>query len=354
MSGEECVDVYYCTEESFDKKVYLNKNEKKLNVYTEFNELDDDLILFMLLLSLENCDYSMILNENYNIENVNKLLKIDCFKYNFILGSGVSIDFNAQSWDDLIDEMRNNISKIKKVNVDDIKKLEDKLCNTNYVIPQIEKDIDKDRYFNDIYNSLYSKYNPVILKSDKIIQDFSLYEVAKIISTQVQTEDTQRVLTFNYDNFLEQMLTNVFNLKNVNSAFKNGNIEKNYMINVIHPHGFMPYNNKKEEFNNSIILSTLEYMNAYNPNSYAYRALYKQLDSTNIIIGNSLVDYEEQKVFRNHHKMHLSSYHFILTEKNKINWFNGYKILYFLKLGVIPIFVDKKVGYSSYLKTFLS
>ena len=348
-----CILGYYCSLSIYKNKEFIDNEGNIYNVYNYFINLSDEYLFYLLLLSSNDYYYSEMITKSYNLENVAKSINTNRHKYGFIVGSGICFDLKTKSWNELIEDMKREIIEIKHVKESEINRLKDDIGNTPYVIPQINKDIDLISYLNTIYAGLYDNYNTdkLSLKRNNQIEKYSIYQIANFIKKQAYKNGTQTILTFNYDNYLEQVFRINFPDLHINTIFKYGVNKKLEGINIVHSHGFMPYIGRSELTDKSIVLSTFEYMETYkDSSSYGYKQLYRQLDLTNIIIGNSVADYEEQKVFRNHYKEHLSKYQYILTLKSNTDWMNGYKILFYLNLGIIPIFLNKYEDFSKFIK----
>ena len=118
----------------------------------------------------------------------------------------------------------------------------------------------------------------------------------------------------------------------------------------MYPHGIYTYAGLRKE----IVLSTYEYFNGYyTSNRYARKKLNDQLKETNLLIGNSVSDYEEQKVFYTNFQNNPSSWHFMFLKKNESphEWMNYYKMCYFARMGIIPVFFNNFSDIPKYLKT---
>jgi hypothetical protein len=225
---------------------------------------------------------------------------------------------------------------------------EGKLCNTNYVAPQILKDIDSNAYRKTIYDTLYfSGYDDTFLKLGKPVVDTNLYQVARIAS---QRKRLTRILTFNYDDVLETILERYFRGITYNSRYKGSrNNLSAPNIEAVHSHGFLPFHGKTRK--HDLVFSSYEYMESYRrSNSYARKMLSEQLKRVNILIGNSLTDYEEQKVFYINHNSNLSHYDYLFLRRHTEDWMNYYIYIYFIKMGVIPVFFDTFDTMNAYLK----
>ena len=166
----------------------------------------------------------------------------------------------------------------------------------------------------------------------------------------MKSKDT--ILTFNYDNNLEMIIDKNFPTANYQTVYSGNAEDPKHKIYVVHPHGFYQYNDRCHP--RSIVLSTYEYLNSYfAPSRYARKKLNQQLKETNILIGNSVSDYEEQKVFFTNFKKHPSSWHFVFAKKSTDSnkWMNDYKMCYFAGMGIIPVFFDDYSDMTNYLKT---
>ena len=123
---------------------------------------------------------------------------------------------------------------------------------------------------------------------------------------------------------------------------------------VKHLHGFIPYDYQKRPeaikkiYEKTIVLTDLEYNDAYEKDSlYAISNLSSFLDQSTIIVGNSVTDYEERKIFRKKRNEE-GTFHFLLRhkyvrDKDDVSEpvVNDYYIFsYLLQLGIITIYVD--------------
>lgn len=121
-------------------------------------------------------------------------------------------------------------------------------------------------------------------------------------------------------------------------------------VTVSHSHGFFP-SVVATSTPHSIVLSCYEYMEGY-LNGYAKKKLRSQLKHSNIIIGNSMADYEEQKVFYSNHRRNRAHFDFIFLKSNGTEnlWMDRYQTIYFIKMGVIPVFFSDFDEMNGYLK----
>ena len=245
------------------------------NIYdinAAFNFLTDNEILYLILGVLKKKDYSLLLSQEneldllYESNERKKDILQKSFTYSFILGSGIDRPFGCMSWDALLVEMKKRVSTVFNVSEKNLNEFENKIGNTNYVIPQVVKDIDEDQYYRIIYDGLYSNYLHDIMDLS-INHDFekeTIYQVANVLSVNSYIKK-QTALTFNYDNYLEMVLKNVFGVKS-DSLFL-GETKGESNIEIIHSHGFVPYNHITEKNKESVVLSSFEYMDTYSSHS---------------------------------------------------------------------------------------
>ena len=347
-------DTFFVKENDYEEKCFRNGTEQKINTRSFFDEIDDYLIwsIMMGVLGVENFSsdtYIDSLDIGKSLFEEKKPLQ-----YRFVLGAGVNTGYGLGNWDGLIDTIRDRIRALKGIPVgvkpDVLVEFEKTMSNTNYIAPQILKDLDSKEYYDALYSNLYSSFNVKdtnrLLKPS--IEDTTLYQVARILSKDANSV----VLTFNYDDVLEHVLKNNFSTPFKIDYYKSK--DKVGGIRIIHSHGFYPYGTAGEKHAHSIVLSCFEYMNGYlRSGSYARKRLYEHIKKTCILIGNSLSDYEEQKVFFLHHKEYLSQFSYLFTTRSDASnrWMDIYKSIYFLKMGVIPVFFDNYPQMINYLKT---
>ncbi len=355
-NDEKFVDAYYFTNNQYIIKKFSSFYGDELDVYSHFDILRDNVVSFLLMGSKESINSSFIFKNEINAYSIINSIDIGMFRYSFILGTGISSYFNVKKWSDLIDEIKTTLSNGLGTSTKKLEEFQNDIGNTNYILPQIEKDLDRDAYFKIIYDSLYANFNNhmVNIKTNRDLENQTIYQIANILSAQTLFNEKQEVLTFNYDNFLEKVFETNFSNVIVESTYKNHNEKNGKGIKIIHSHGFLPFENFDDIHKESIVLSSFEYMDTYKDyNSYAYRKLYGQLNTTNLIVGNSISDYEEQKVFRNHHNEYLSKYNFALLKKSEELWMDAYKTKYLFSIGIVPLFFSDYSDISKFLKNII-
>ena len=356
--NEEMVDWYYLAENDHEELKFSNKYNERLSVEDYFDNIIPDSFIWILLLGVINIDFVSYIRSQDNKERVIMLYKDinDVVKrktkqhHDFILGAGVNIDYKIGSWASLINAIENEISIKTGISIADVEDFESRICNTNYIAPQILKNMNENQYYQIIYDSLYSLYGGASTPNEdyKRVEDTNLYQVARIASNQKQRT---RILTFNYDCVLEDVLTKYFPQIIYNRLCKGSKKSiSGSKIDIVHSHGYM--DKKTSSLSYGIILSSFEYMEGYrHANSYPRKNLSLQLQNDNYIIGNSLCDYEEQKDFFDNHKSNSSHYDIMLTTYMDKGWEDATRIVYFFKLGVIPMLFNDFGEMNDFLKS---
>lgn len=210
------------------------------------------------------------------------------------LGAGISYDFGAPSWEELIKSFEEDETFISTRVSDNLKKM---IGSTELIHAQLYKNIlNDDKYFSRIYSKLYGNYSPKSISKDKTI-----YHVASLIN-RYSTKNNLKIISYNYDNFLEQYLDKYFNDKpNFEVIYDETGITKT-SIPIYHVHGFLPFTNDSNleenhnkinsKYRDSIKLTEDNYYYLYN-NPYSWQIV-TQLEifrnSTCLFIGCSLTD----------------------------------------------------------------
>ena len=200
------------------------------------------------------------------------------------LGAGVSIDYGAKKWTDIIDAFYNEIQADGKI--DDIQAVKDKIGGTSIIDGQFAQDNLKD-FMGSLYKGLYEQFNGDVSS----YSNTTLSLVAKIIEKEHNAKRFH-VITYNYDNFLEQELVSLSVAYNV---VYSAETPINNELTIYHPHGYLPYGIPKSQYKyyeNYIVFSETEYFKLYNnPSSWPMviqLSLY--YENTFLFVGCSLTD----------------------------------------------------------------
>ena len=260
------------------------------------------------------------------------LLKPDDYFYRFVVGAGINHGYGLREWKSLEDDFKNAINSM--LGPDSSESINRLTFNANYGSFQILKDIDETKYKNLLLNTI----SPTKLPS--LSDNTTLTAIAAVLYAQTRIADFQLLLTFNYDEMIELSLNKCFG-ETAQTIYKhNKAIWNDTKIAILHSHGYLssrPFSTSKHF--DSIVLTTDEYFKNYeNPSSYGYDSLYNQLNKTSCFVGNSITDYEEQKVISTHFNKHPAQFHFCYCSSDKLPIVaQVYKTIFLLKIGIIPL-----------------
>ena len=229
-------------------------------------------------------------------ENNKELLKQEVGKRNISisLGAGVSIEYSAKKWDDLINDFYDEIQRARKI--DDVKAVQKKIGGTSVINGQFAQD-NLLNFMDSLYKGIYGSYR------GKVFYYSNTTSLECIVNLIFRLQHGRRfnIITYNYDDFLEQMLT--YKGIEYNSIYnKEGKIDDK--LSVFHPHGFLPYGTKRGDyasFKDFIVFSESEYHELYNnPLSWSMvlqHYLYRE--SAYLFVGCSLTDPNLRRILEN-------------------------------------------------------
>lgn len=310
----------------------------------ETNEFND--IIIGILLDVAHDKVSG--EEGYKKIDFLKELENRNIEYRFVLGCGISCDYDIASWSKFEDNLKKIVNlKFSYIPKGDEKYLSDSISsdvfNANYGTFQIVKQLFYDDYKNELLS--LSKWN-----EKKILEKTSLYYISKILHYQglANPNLNQNVITFNYDDILETISFHNFGEECVSETKKNSKktYKPPFKVTVVHTHGFIPHDLKTtkdlEFYMSNLVVTTDDYYKAYNsPGVYSYKKLNKQLDNTCYFVGNSITDYEEQKVIGTHFLNNPADFHFALLSKQGKNIYQiMYKTVFLINIGIIPLWFN--------------
>lgn len=289
--------------------------------------------------------YSIDLEKEKNVDNFldfetkNKsntdLLRQDIQngKISVSLGAGVSIEYGSRKWDDLINDFYTEIQKNGKIN--NIKAVQNKIGGTSVINGQFAQENLKD-FMDSLYNGLYKNYTSPITNYNST----TLHYITDLI---VKLKNNRRfnVITYNYDNYLEQELVSRNEL--FNTLF-NEECLIDEKLSIYHPHGFLPYGIFSAQYNNYkayIVFSESEYHKLYNnPLSWAMvvqQFLYRE--SAYLFIGCSLSDPNLRRILEITKVKGRLHYALMFTDSlSKKDQFIVHR--HFMRIGVECIWVD--------------
>lgn len=203
----------------------------------------------------------------------------------FVLGAGVSADPGAKSWDDLLAFFKEELKK--QGIIDDEKKLSKKIGGSSIITAQLCKELYPNEldYYWAIHQGLYQNRKA-------INPSFALYHIARI-ARFCATKAHFRILTYNYDNYLESYLEDI----NVQfNTLYDSKSDINDKLSIYHVHGYLPEVKFKshilERYRKSIYLTEENYNELYN-HPYSWQ-ISSQLsffrENTCLFVGCSLTD----------------------------------------------------------------
>lgn len=298
-------------------------------------------------------------NELYNNKYVSEIEKNDFEKYKnnlieklvntemannlaLVLGAGVSCSEGALSWNDMV----KNFEKIL-VNKLKIKSVLDKIGDTNLIATQLYKELlPKESYYKTIYNSIYNNYSKPQKNSDTLLENIS------ILISKLREARNFRVMTYNYDNYVEQYLK-VYNIK-YNVIFDVSDTQ-NINLPIYHVHGYLPMvknicefkSDKNDEFKHQI-----KYLSSIKLTEDDYNILYNDAYSWQIgvqlsffrenrclFVGCSLKDPNIRRLLRMAEKQ--QKRHFAIINKGDMEKENlVIATNHFYKMGIYVIWIS--------------
>lgn len=308
--------------------------------------VENNPIIYLKSLNADKIYNNKIVNsiskEDFQIqkENLVKRLKgaIEDPFFSIILGAGVSCSEKAKGWDDLLKEFKIRLSKKLGVTVLSLA-LEEKVGNSGLVVAQLYREqLSNFEYFDTIYQSIY---NWVAIPS----RGDTLARAASDLIYKNFKKRNFRVMTYNYDNYIELYLDGRMNYDVVFNMHQNRNDE----FLIYHVHGYLPYETRRyksyDKYEKSIILTEDEYNNLYN-DAYAWQ-IGTQLsffrENLCLFIGCSLTDPNIRRLLRMvaKEKGNYQTKHFAIINRGKLSGIELHIATnHFFKMGVEVIWTD--------------
>lgn len=251
-----------------------------------------------------------------------------------VLGAGVSCDLGAKDWSGLLRHFKKNLSKERIImNPDDVCK---RIGDTVLITAELCKDLyknEKDFYW-DIHNGIYC------INRDP----GKVYEIDVIASIISKCKDGRyfRVLTYNYDDFLEKSLDNIGLPYTV---IFNQYCSPSSKLPIYHAHGFFPQIHDKKDiqevYYKSIILTESNYNELYNhPYDWTISCQLSFFrENTCLFVGSSISDPNIRRLMQITKTK--EKVHYAIMVKHKMS-IKDLTIIsnHFLKLGIEIIWVN--------------
>ena len=265
------------------------------------------------------------------------------------LGAGVSMEHGAKCWGKLIDEFYKELCTTGRIDSD--YEVQKKIGGTSIINGQFAQD-----NLQDFMGSLYKKGLYSLPPALRPAHGTSLHSIVKLASRLCQNPKFN-IITYNYDNFLEQLLTaagvqfkTIYRRKDM--------LTGNSGLCVYHPHGYLPENASAINFphyRKYIVFGESEYHKLYNsPRSWAnalQRSLYQ--NSIYLFVGCSLTDPNLRRILEKTKTK--ARTHFALMDKDKLTRKDQFTVhKHFMRIGVECIWFNSLVDLQIALATWAS
>lgn len=244
------------------------------------------------------------------LERAKDIFKIG--KNSLFIGAGLSMSMNVPGWRQLLNALleQNNNVPFSYINQANSVAISNSLFNSSIIIGRYIID----GYRNAVRYNLYSSDSDFKMKSKSVQHEIVeenarnellkrmrnvIYgnrilhsELLKSITKMIKTKCVQQIITYNYDDLLEEALNDD---NNKYCSVYNGEIPRNRQIPIFHVHGMVP---KNEDTPGLPILSEKEYHQLYNKMSHwtnvvQLNALYS---TTCFFVGFSMSDPNQRRL----------------------------------------------------------
>lgn len=284
------------------------------------------------------------LTKNHNnISAIRDILKSD-ESFALVLGAGVSVDPGAHTWKNLLKNFENELT-LKGIIIDS-EKLGKRIGGSSLITAQLCKELYKTEidYYWAIHKGLYDGSKPYN-------ENFALYHLSRIAEI-CQVKKHFRILTYNYDDYLEEYLDHLGVI--YNSLFDcNSTVDSR--LSIYHLHGFLPRLRSKsyitERFKKSITLTEGDYNSLYN-DPYSWQ-IASQLsffrENICLFVGCSLSDPNIRRLLEMSGKEQRK--HYAILEKDKMQPKDLLRASnHFARLGVEIIWIEDNTELPGQLK----
>lgn len=263
-----------------------------------------------------------------------------------VLGTGVSIEQGAKNWNDLLDAL---MKKTEIVGLaDEAEKLVSKVGGGSLISAQLCLDIFKDE--NDF---LWEVHNQIYGGSFSYIPGSELEAIARLAKRYCENKNF-RILTYNYDDYLERYLdkekvpntilysekegyykdkrkTEIFEMK--------GKVTEE--IGVYHVHGFLRNAKNKTSLRGSVCLTEADYNILYNqPYSWPITSQMSFFrENVCLFVGCSLIDPNIRRLLEIAHRD--GHYHYAILKKDNLTSKDlSQATAHFYRMGIKVIWID--------------
>ena len=204
-----------------------------------------------------------------------------------VLGAGISLDHNIPSWSELIKKLLARALDDKDENQEMVSVLFNEVFGPNALIAarylKLQFEGTNTPLEKEIKHALYECYNET--------ESETLKAIKKLCISAGKLPSLDSVITYNYDDILEQALTKADVGIKFKSISKEGQHAKNDELPIYHVHGFLPLHGKIE-FDDSLVLSDesyhRQYMDLYHWSNMVQLSKFK--DNNCLFVGHSFTD----------------------------------------------------------------
>ena len=279
-----------------------------------------------------------------------KLLRNDILerRISIALGAGASLDFGSLNWNALIKSFYLEIQKSGTINsIEDVQK---KIGGSSIIDGQFAVENLKD-FVSSLYSGIYGNFaGPISKYPYSTIMNMENL-VKKLVKNPPNTFNRFNIITYNYDNYLEQALE-YWGIDH--TSIYNSEIRTNAALHIYHPHGFLPFKchpNKYNEYRKGIVFSECEYHALYN-NPYSWAMVLQEhlyRENVFLFIGCSLSDPNLRRILELTKAPGKTHFAFMLSDNlSKVDQFIVHK--HFMRLGVECIWFDNEIALKAALR----
>jgi hypothetical protein len=277
-------------------------------------------------------------------------LNIEMFKeeaehkrVSLVLGAGVSKEYGGLDLNELTNSLIDYLPADYLDNREAVLDLIGK--STLSTIHFVKENVGIEKYGEALYKSLYGD-NKKSIADDKT----TLFQVASLIARHKELDS---IITFNFDDYLEQILVN-----NRKVNFKYLYQKEDFLdgsLPIFHVHGFLPKNAVNiADYVNTIILSEDDFFRLYSDNNNWQVAvqLEKYKDNLCLFIGSSLRDYNLKRCLQITKQKYKR--HYAIMAKRSVKTLNDMMVInrYYNLFNVEIIWVDSHDQIAPLLEEF--
>lgn len=245
-----------------------------------FETLDDGLFKANVLMPDIGTEVTTSLNDQKElVEQYLSLVLRQGPDVALFVGNGTSRAFGSDDWSKMSDSLANLLVPEYANDIGNVRK---KIGDSNYNVAEIVSDnLGKERYASGIRSSVYRKYDVSMHKENTLVRSIAKAKAA---------HENLAVLTYNFDNFLEEDLKRIG--LQVNVEYKSNS--RMPEPKIVHVHGFLP----PEGDGHDIVLSRPEYEKYYKTKKeWVWKTQADMLKSrVCIFVGSSMSDVYQMKV----------------------------------------------------------